>query len=86
MATITIRKLDDATVEGLKARAKESGRSMEEEARRILKRVLERTDPLSGKLPPGQETIALVRELRQGISAGQKFDVVKDLRELRDGD
>ncbi len=86
MATITVRKLDDATVEGLKARAKQSGRSMEEEARRILKRVLEHTDPLSGKLPPGEETIALVRELRESISGGRTFDIVKDLRELRDAD
>ncbi len=86
MATITIRKLDDATVEGLKTQAKANGRSMEEEARRILKRVLEHADPASGKLPPGQETIALVRELRERISGGRSFDIVNDLRELRDSD
>ena len=86
MATITVRKLDDATVEGLKTRAKANGRSMEEEARRILKRVLERADPLSGKLPPGEETIARLREMRERISGGRRFDAVKDLRELRDGD
>ncbi len=86
MATITVRKLDEATVEVLKARAKASGRSMEEEVRRILKRVLERADPLSGKLPPGEETIARLRELRQRISGGHQFDAVKEVRELRDGD
>ena len=86
MATITIRKLDTATVDALKARAKAEGRSMEEEARRILARVLERADPFSGKLPPGEETIAHVRALRELISGGRTFDVVKDLRELRDAD
>ncbi len=38
MATITIRKLDEATIEALKARAKAGGRSMEEEVRLILSR------------------------------------------------
>ena len=38
MATITIRRLDDDTVEALKSRARSSGRSMEEEVRLILAR------------------------------------------------
>ncbi|CAM3574852.1 FitA-like ribbon-helix-helix domain-containing protein [Occultella aeris] len=36
MATVTIRNLDDELVEALKKRAREHGRSMEAEARRIL--------------------------------------------------
>ncbi len=37
MASITIRRLDDAVKEQLRARASRHGRSMEEEAREILR-------------------------------------------------
>ncbi len=84
MATITVRRLDDATVEALKERARSNGRSMEEEARRILAAVAARLEPSTGKLPPGEETIAYFRALRESISGGRTFDAVKDLRELRD--
>lgn len=36
MGAITIRKLDEKVIAGLKRRAKAHGRSMEEEARRVL--------------------------------------------------
>ena len=86
MATITVRKLDEATVEALKERAKTNGRSMEEEVRRVLETAAARFDPATGKLPPGEETVALFRELRKTISGGRAFDAVADLRELRDSD
>jgi plasmid stability protein len=37
MASITIRRLEDATKQRLRIRASHNGRSMEEEARQILK-------------------------------------------------
>ena len=37
MASITIRNLDDEVKTGLRVRAAQNGRSMEEEARRILR-------------------------------------------------
>lgn len=40
MASITIRNLDDAVKRGLRVRAAEHGRSMEEEARLILSAAL----------------------------------------------
>jgi plasmid stability protein len=40
MASITIRRLEDATKERLRIRASRHGRSMEEEAREILRTVL----------------------------------------------
>ena len=43
MASITIRNLDEATKRKLKIRAATNGRSMEQEAREILKSVLART-------------------------------------------
>jgi len=46
MASITIRNLDDALMRRLRIRAAEHGRSMEEEAREILRRAIgETTSP-----------------------------------------
>jgi plasmid stability protein len=45
MASITIRNLDDAVKQRLRMRAAEHGRSMEEEARDILRRAVGRTPP-----------------------------------------
>jgi plasmid stability protein len=52
MGTLTIRKLDDRTKAGLRVRAANHGRSMEEEARQILKSALateDATKPESGR-------------------------------------
>ena len=40
MANLSVRKLDDDTYDGLRVRAEQHGVSMEEEARRILKRAI----------------------------------------------
>jgi plasmid stability protein len=45
VASITIRKLDERLKSQLKHRAAEHGRSMEEEARNILRQSLEREHP-----------------------------------------
>jgi plasmid stability protein len=55
MASITIRQLPEATKRKLKIRAAEHGRSMEQEAREILKNELSKA-PQTGK--------DLVREIR----------------------
>jgi antitoxin FitA len=43
MASITVRRLDESTKSRLRVRAAEHGRSMEEEAREILKAAVART-------------------------------------------
>jgi plasmid stability protein len=48
MASITIRKLEETTKRKLKVRAATHGRSMEQEAREILKNALKNTPPKSG--------------------------------------
>ncbi len=48
MASMTIRNLDDDLKARLRLRAARHGQSMEEEARSILRSVLQ-TEPLSGK-------------------------------------
>lgn len=45
MASITIRNLDDGLNRRLRVRAAENGRSMEEEAREILRRTVGETPP-----------------------------------------
>lgn len=55
MASITIRRLEDATKERLRMRASRHGRSMEEEAREILRAAL------SGKEVSGRNLAESIR-------------------------
>jgi plasmid stability protein len=50
MATITIRQLDEKTKTRLRVRAAHHGRSMEEEAREILRSALTASSPAKGNL------------------------------------
>jgi plasmid stability protein len=50
MATLTIRQLDGKTKTRLKVRAAHHGRSMEEEAREILRSALTATSPIKRNL------------------------------------
>ena len=67
MASITIRKLDDKTKTRLRVRAAQNGRSMEEEARTLLRSALQ--DEIT---PPGSLADAIrarFRRLRRGRAA-----------------
>jgi plasmid stability protein len=76
MATLTIRNLDDAVVDRLKAQAKANNRSLEAEARTILegrvpvidrKALLERVDRIASMTPKDVEqtdSTLLIREDR----------------------
>jgi antitoxin FitA len=50
MATLTIRRLDEKTKSRLRVRAAHHGRSMEEEAREILRSALAASSPAKGNL------------------------------------
>src|SRR5580693_5044028 len=50
MATLTIRQLDEKTKTQLRVRAAHHGRSMEEEAREILRSALSASSPVKGNL------------------------------------
>ncbi len=81
MATITIRKLDDATVEALKVRAHVSGRSMEEEVRLILSR------EAGAKRLRGQEAVDQFRRLRRELFGDRVLSSSLELlREVREED
>jgi len=82
MGAITIRKLDDEVVARLKLRAKAAGRSMEEEARKIL------TDADGPRRLSGQEAIDHFRRLRARTNGGLPLAVstLDILREIRNED
>ncbi len=62
MATLTIRKLDDALKEKLRVRAARHGRSMEAEVREILEQVV-----AGDELEPGQDLFSAVHGLFAGL-------------------
>ncbi|HEY1499394.1 MAG TPA: hypothetical protein VGF88_07440 [Acidobacteriaceae bacterium] len=70
MASITIRKLDDSLKARLRIRAAENGRSMEEEARVILERVI--ASPPSGK--PRGNMAERIRSLFEPVG-GVELDI-----------
>ena len=65
MASITIRNLDDEIKQRLRVRAAEHGRSMEEEARDILRRVT----------AEGASTRNLAASIRARIAPGYMLDL-----------
>ena len=71
MASITIRNLDDNIKQRLRVRAAEHGRSMEEEVRDILRRVMsESTEPRD-----------LAAAIRTRVAPGARADLVLPARE-----
>jgi plasmid stability protein len=71
MASITIRNLDDDIKQRLRVRAAEHGRSMEEEARDILRRVM--SDTASPR--------NLAAAIRARVAAGARVDLELPARE-----
>ena len=77
MANLTIRNLDDAVVEALKARAKDHNRSLESEVREILaERVRRQTR--------GEELAARARAFAARTSNVGQSDSTDLIREDRD--
>ena len=72
MASITIRRLEDATKERLRIRASRHGRSMEEEAREILRAAL------SGRRAPARN---LAESIRQRLAAAGGVELQRLPRE-----
>ncbi len=73
MGSLTIRKLDDDLKKKLRVRAANHGVSMEEEARRLLHRVLDET--AAQKPKPSVESI---------LAFGKRPDVPIDLKKISD--
>ena len=71
MASITIRNLDDEIKQRLRVRAAENGRSMEEEARDILRRVM-------SDAPSPRDLAAAIRAR---VSPGARADLELPARE-----
>ncbi len=65
MATLTIRNVDDATHRGLRVRAAENGRSVEEEVRRILAEQVQNRIPHRNPKTP--------EEIAAAVKAAQEY-------------
>ena len=94
MASLTIRKLDDALKTYLRLRSAQNGRSVEEEVRVILRRLIEPVDPAdhTAAPPPADDPVpaerpASSREPRVtliiggGIAAYKSLDLIRRLKE-----
>ena len=68
MASITVRNLDDGLKQRLRIRAAENGRSMEEEARHILRTALYHQ-------PPAQDNLANAIRTRFAPLGGVELDI-----------
>ena len=80
MPTITVRKLDQAVIDALKARAEKNGRSMEEEVRSILNR-----EAVDRRLH-GQEAVDHFRKFREkwfpeGPVSRSTLETLREVRE-----
>jgi plasmid stability protein len=75
LAQILVRKLPDAVVERLKARAKRNNRSLEAEVRAILEEVVTREKA---------EFLKAADEMRARLSGRQHTETLELLREDRD--
>jgi len=72
MASITIRRLEDSTKQRLRVRASRNGRSMEEEARQILRVAL------SEKSAPGLNLVESIRKIVAPLGGIDLPDVPRD--------
>lgn len=70
MSQMTIRNVDDDLKQRLRVRAAHNGRSMEEEARQILRRALSRSDA------PRNDLAAVIRE-RFRVLGGVELEPMK---------
>jgi len=63
MASITIRRLEESTKRKLRIRAAQHGRSMEQEAREILKNELDTAPPRLTKPKTGADLVKAIRDI-----------------------
>ncbi|MDQ2082059.1 hypothetical protein RA307_17865 [Xanthobacteraceae bacterium Astr-EGSB] len=80
MTQLTIRRLDQTVIDGLKKRASEAGHSMEEEARRILSEAI-----VDVQLQRQREWLAEMQAKRKEIFGDKVFPDSSDfIRQMRD--
>jgi len=78
MAQILVRNLEDQVKGRLQHRAKRHGRSMEAEAREILRDALKAED--APKRGLGSEIVALFSEQGIGLEEGEEILEIRDMR------
>ena len=78
MAQILVRNLDDRVKVRLQRRAKRHGRSMEEEAREILRNALKEEEAPRRGL--GSEIVALFQGQGIGLKEGEEIPEIRGMR------
>jgi plasmid stability protein len=73
MAQILVRNLDDRVKSRLQRRAKRNGRSMEEEAREILRNALHERENPAPERKLGSEIVALFSGQGVGLADGEEI-------------
>jgi plasmid stability protein len=84
MPTLTIRRLTESLVQKIKARAAESGRSMEEEVRNLLDRTYGTADQLARQRAWVARLRRLHAEGRLPKSDVDSAEIIRQMREERD--
>ncbi len=78
MAQILVRNLDDRLKVRLQRRARKNGRSMEEEAREILRNALKEEE--APKRGLGSEIVALFQGQGIGLKEGEEIPEIRGMR------
>jgi antitoxin FitA len=78
VAQILVRNLDDPLKARLQRRAKRNGRSMEAEAREILREALRKEEAVKGGL--GSEIVAMFSGQGIGLEEGEEIQEIRGMR------
>ena len=79
MATLNVRRLDEEVVEKLKRRASENNRSLESEARHILKKAAE--DDMAERMQAFRAQARELRKLTRGTNQPPSEDIIREARD-----
>src|SRR6202007_1166489 len=93
MASLTIRKLDDAIRDELRLRAARNGRSVEDEVRVILREAAQNQAPAPSLPAPAERSAADIGSrlarvtliIGGGIAAYKSLDLIRRVKERQDG-
>ena len=83
MATLNVRRLDEEVVEKLKRRASQNNRSLEGEARHILKKAAE--DDMAERMQAFQARARELRKLTRGTSQVPSEVIIREDRDFGHG-
>jgi plasmid stability protein len=84
MATLTIRRLSEALVRRIKARAAQAGHSMEKEVRDTLARIYGESEQLARQRQWAKRQLDRLARGEMPKSDGESAEIIRQMREERD--